>query len=67
VNALPPAWLEPPVIGEIFESFEECEQCLYGYSLSKGFNIVRTGVLRAATEVCKTLWKHYLTIYYNGK
>ena len=43
VNALPPAWLELPVIGEVFESFEECERRLHGYSLSKGFDIVKTG------------------------
>src|SRR5271163_4938606 len=43
VNALPLAWLDEPATGEVYASLEECEQRLRGFSLSKGFDIVRTG------------------------
>lgn len=35
VNALPSAWLELPVTDEVFPLFEECEERLRGYSLSR--------------------------------
>ena len=43
VNALPPEWLEPPVTGETFKSFEECERRLRGFALAEGFDIVQRG------------------------
>ena len=42
VNAYPVAFLSLPTSGEIFESIEECERRLIAYSLSQGFDIVRT-------------------------
>jgi len=43
VNALPVEWLDPPVTGEVFESFQECERRLRGFALSQGFDIVQKG------------------------
>jgi hypothetical protein len=41
VNALPPIWLDPPVTGETFESFEDCERRLRSFALAEGFDIVQ--------------------------
>ena len=40
VNGFPPAWLEEPVTGEVFESMELGQERLVAYSFSQGFDVV---------------------------
>ena len=40
ITALPPAWLQPPATGEIFQSKEECKKRLQGFALNQGFAVV---------------------------
>jgi hypothetical protein len=40
VNAFPPSML-PPCLGEIFENLDECTSRLRGYSVAKGFDVIR--------------------------
>ena len=42
VNAYPPEWLKTPATGEVFRSIEECQNRLVAFSLSQGFNVVKT-------------------------
>jgi hypothetical protein len=41
VNAFPPSYLLPPCSGEIFENLDECTSRLRGYSVAKGFDVIR--------------------------
>src|SRR5260370_38654014 len=61
VNALPPEWLTEPVDGEVFTSIEECQQRLNAFSLSQGFDIVKTH------SAMKPQPKAYFACIHHGK
>jgi hypothetical protein len=42
VNALPRSYLEPPEDGELFTTIETYYERLTGFSLSQGFDVVKT-------------------------
>ena len=41
VRALPPAWLNAPATGEIFEGKDDCMRRLQGWALFEGFAVVQ--------------------------
>jgi hypothetical protein len=59
VNSLPVEWLDPPATGEKFESFDECEKRLRGFSLSQGFDIVQVGGSGATTPLRRYACIHH--------
>lgn len=61
VNAHPPAYLLAPVSGEVFASPEEGESRLAAYSLSHGFDIVKTGT------GAKLFPSHHFTCVFHGQ
>lgn len=42
VNAYPPEWLQTPTTGEIFKDMDEAYSRLIAYSLSQGFDVVKS-------------------------
>jgi hypothetical protein len=41
VNALPPLYLLPPILGELFNSLEHYNRRLRGWALAEEFDIIR--------------------------
>ena len=49
VRSLPPSFLAPPAVGEVFENPDLCQERLQGFALSQGFVIIRqSGSLKQA-------------------
>jgi hypothetical protein len=40
---LPPSYLLPPRIGEVFNNLDDCQSRLRGFALAEGFDVVKHG------------------------
>ena len=61
VGALPPAWLNAPATGEIFEGKNDCIRRLQGWALFEGFAVVQGRVWKDATSRWQFLCKQHGT------
>ena len=52
VNRYPAEYLDSPVTGEVFSSIDDCQTRLIAYSLSQGFDIVKTHSATKPTPGC---------------
>jgi hypothetical protein len=61
VGALPPAWLNAPATGEVFEGKDECMRRLQGWALFEGFAVVQGRVWSDKTPRWQFLCIHHGT------
>ena len=61
VGALPPAWLNAPATGEVFEGKDDCMRRLQGWALFEGFAVVQGRVWKDQTSRWQFLCKQHGT------
>jgi hypothetical protein len=67
VGALPPAWLNAPVTGEVFEGKDDCMRRLQGWALFEGFAVVQGRVWNDQTPRWQFLCKQHGTKTANNR